>query len=294
MEMEDIRAANERLLRKREGLPVTDNHTPSMQSVDDVSRCGHGILYSIGCCICNPRKEDPNEPKCEHGSVIGYRCWQCEKKKEGEEHVLRGKARYRKILADMTDLLHRAGVPAKYFDRSFESFTGNNKAVDECRKYQSGGLVLYGPTGCGKTHLAVSVLRERKRNSIQGLIDMEWNPDSDYSSEKSLFVTVPDLLLEIRSSFQDGAGKTEQDIIEHYSTIPFLVLDDLGSEKTSEFAITTLYIIIDRRDRELLPTVITTNLNPQEIEEKLSARISSRMAGWKNIKINMPDYRKKR
>lgn len=283
---QEVIAANDRLKEKRAALGVMEL---PIRSTSSVERCEHGVLRSLRCFSCEPAPEFVKE-KCGDGCT----CWECEKKRDDEAHVARGKARYQKTLEDLSPILHKAGVPAKYLDRSFGTFIGNNKAVDECRKYQTGGLVLYGPTGCGKTHLAVSVMRERKRNSIQALIDMEWNPDREYRSEKSLFITVPDLLLEIRSSFQEGAEKTEKDVINHYAAIPFLVLDDLGSEKTSEFAITTLYIIIDRRDRELLPTVITTNLAPQEIEERLSARISSRMAGWKNIKINMPDYRKRR
>jgi DNA replication protein DnaC len=73
-----------------------------------------------------------------------------------------------------------------------------------------------------------------------------------------------------------------------------LVLDDLGAEKTTEFAITTLYIIIDRRIRDAKRTIITTNLSLKEIEDKLDARIASRLSGMQNVKISMPDYRKKR
>jgi DNA replication protein DnaC len=73
-----------------------------------------------------------------------------------------------------------------------------------------------------------------------------------------------------------------------------LCLDDLGAEKTTEYAITTLYLIIDRRIRNEMQTIITTNLSLDEIEATLGARIASRLAEMKIIKINMPDYRKKR
>ena len=288
---QEILAAQERLLRKREELQVTGNHTPLMQSVD---RCTHGILLSIGCCICNPKPSHPlNGDVCEHGSPKEFTCYECQEKEASEKFILQEKDKYRKTLSDIVPLLKKAGVPKKYLDSVFETFIGNTKAVDECHKYKTGGLVLYGATGCGKTHLAVSILKERLCNSITGIIDREWEREHFYSPESSQFITIPDLLLEIRASFQ-GSGKTEQEIIDYYSSIAFLVMDDLGSEKTTEFSVTTLYIIIDRRDRELLPTVITTNLSSQEIEERLDARIASRLAGWKNIKINMPDYRKKR
>jgi len=74
----------------------------------------------------------------------------------------------------------------------------------------------------------------------------------------------------------------------------FLIIDDLGAEKSTEFSITTLYIILDRRIRELKTTIITTNLSMSQIEEHLGARIASRLSEMKNIKINMPDHRKRR
>jgi DNA replication protein DnaC len=262
-----------------------------MQSAE---RCSHGILWSIGCCICDPKQDSEIVEKCEHGYSKEDFCYGCHEKKQSDEYIAKEKDRYTKMLNDLSPSLRHNGVPAKYLDRSYETFTGNQKAIDECKKYQSGSCVLHGQTGCGKTHLAVSIMRERLKNDILGLIEREWEQGHAYSPEYSKFVTIPDLLLEIRSSFHGEPEETEEQIIDKYSTVPFLILDDLGSEKTTDFAITTLYIIIDRRDRELLPTVVTTNLSSQEIEEKLDARIASRLAGWKNIKINMPDYRKKR
>jgi DNA replication protein DnaC len=107
----------------------------------------------------------------------------------------------------------------------------------------------------------------------------------------ALFITVPDLLLKIRASF-NGEGTTEDAIIREYAEIPLLMLDDMGAEKSTEFSITTLYIILDRRIRDCRRTIITTNLSKEEIEKTFGARIASRLAGMENIKINMPDRRR--
>jgi DNA replication protein DnaC len=167
------------------------------------------------------------------------------------------------------------GVSKLYKDCSFESYIGNDKLISDLKEISKTdkSVILRGPTGCGKTHLAISIIKKQCGNSI--------------------FITVPDLLLKIRSSFNGGA-ETEDGIIAEYSSVPVLVLDDLGAEKTSEYSITTLYIILDRRIRECRQTIITTNLTQQEIEKTFGARIASRLSGMENIKINMPDYRKKR
>jgi len=254
--------------------------------MQNIKTCKHGVPMFITCTACRMEKEaellPADHPKCKHGNPEGY-CELCmtderinaqaEKDREQKEK----EEVQRKYKYEHPDI-ETCNIPKKYKGCMLDMFRGNDKLVRACREYNNGGLVLYGNTGCGKTHLAVSLMREKAR----------------VSTKKLWFETAPDLLLTIRSSFRDGAAASEAQIVDCYSTIPFLVLDDLGSEKATEFAITTLYIILDRRDRELLDTIITTNLSLAEIGDRLSARIASRLSGMKNIKINMPDYRKKR
>jgi len=174
------------------------------------------------------------------------------------------------------------GVPKLYGDCTLENYQGNENLVSELRK-EKDNVVLRGNTGCGKTHLAVAILNRTKIIS-----------KTIWEHRDKKFITVPDLLLKIRSSFQENSNESEEEIIKEFSNISMLVLDDLGAEKTSEFAVTTLYIILDRRIRDCRKTIITTNLSQKEIEETFGARIASRLSSMENIKINMPDFRKKR
>jgi DNA replication protein DnaC len=170
--------------------------------------------------------------------------------------------------------LRHVGVPGLYGACTFDTYLGNDKLVNRLKKSidDGGDVVLRGNTGCGKTHLGVAMMRG----------EMEHD---------ALFITVPDLLLKIRASF-NGEGTTEDAIIREYAEIPLLMLDDMGAEKSTEFSITTLYIILDRRIRDCRRTIITTNLSKEEIEKTFGARIASRLAGMENIKINMPDRRR--
>jgi DNA replication protein DnaC len=73
-----------------------------------------------------------------------------------------------------------------------------------------------------------------------------------------------------------------------------LVIDDLGAEKSSEWAREILYLIIDKRYSDLLPTIITSNLSPKELAEKLDDRLVSRlMEDAIVIKIDGKDHRVK-
>ena len=74
---------------------------------------------------------------------------------------------------------------------------------------------------------------------------------------------------------------TEQDVLDKYSKCDLLLLDDLGSEKVSDFTIQSLYLVIDRRNRDLRPTIVTTNLSLEEIETQIDARMASRLADMK-------------
>ncbi|MDD5353356.1 MAG: ATP-binding protein [Candidatus Omnitrophica bacterium] len=177
-----------------------------------------------------------------------------------------------------------SGVPKLYGNCTFDNYQGNEKLITELRN-EKNNLVLRGNTGCGKTHLAVAILNTAK---IENVHHNSWR----YTEKK--FITVPDLLLRVRSAFKDNSNESEDEIIKEFTDIPLLVLDDLGAEKTSEFVVTTLYIILDRRIRDCRKTIITTNLSQTEIEETFGARIASRLSSMENIKINMPDWRKKR
>lgn len=231
-----------------------------------------------------PKKEQVFD-LCQHGEEKNY-CDECatERKKDA----------LRETLSDITPLVRQACAPAKYLNSTFDNFIGNDKLIDELKKNIMGNIVLYGNTGCGKTHLAVAMMRKAIIADINRVLELKWVNRIQPQILTTRFIPAPELLLEIRQSFRDDSTTSEADVIKKYCDAGLLVLDDLGSEKTSEYSITTLYIIIDRRDRELLPTIITTNLSQKEVEEKLGARIASRLAGMKNIKINMPDYRKKR
>lgn len=242
---------------------------------------------------CPPRVQAATmaEP-CKHGAMEEW-CGKCLEDNAARRRTerLRTELNNPKKPTLIERIARINGVPAKYLESDFMSFAGNDKLVSELDKWSGGSVVLFGNTGCGKTHLAVAMMKKSISAHIHAEIERNSSQPKSYEPR---FKSAPELLLEIREAFRPGAEESEREIINRYCTADLLVLDDLGSEKTSEYSIATLYLIIDRRDRELMPTIITTNLSQKEIEEKLGARIASRLAGMRNYKINMPDYRKKR
>ena len=71
-----------------------------------------------------------------------------------------------------------------------------------------------------------------------------------------------------------------------------LVIDDLGANKATEWVRQITYYIVNAREQEMLPIIITSNFSLEEIAEQIDSRISSRIAGMcKSIKLSGRDRR---
>jgi len=237
--------------------------------------------------VCNSHPGEKLPCKVCFDEMQAQREHRKERERLAEEKAEREKQEYLQNIKDHPEQTMTAcGVGKRYLSCSFETFKGADKVKAVCKALveKPESIVLTGDTGSGKTHLAVAILRESVK---AGKV---------INSKGAIFTTVPDLLLSIRSGFGNSSGfeQSEEDFVNEYAKTPFLILDDLGAEKSTEWATATLSAIIDKRYRELLPTVYTTNLTLDEISNQLSRRISSRMSEAKIIKLSMPDYRRKR
>ncbi len=106
------------------------------------------------------------------------------------------------------------------------------------------GLLLMGPLGSGKTHLAVAIVRAV-------LLDKRIDPN------RVIFDRADRLITMIQDTY--GTGGTAA-ILERRERAELLVLDDLGREKPTHDVLRILIDLIDAR--ELHPTVITSNHTP--------------------------------
>jgi len=126
-------------------------------------------------------------------------------------------------------------------------FTNKNKA-----KIQANGLIITGKSGVGKTHLAAAIANKLIENDKTVLMERLTN-----------------LLDRIRETYENNT-KSENELIEIYSNVDMLIIDDLGTEKISSWALEKLYTIIQNRCENGLPIIITTRFN----KEGLVARFS--------------------
>lgn len=134
-----------------------------------------------------------------------------------------------------------------------------------CKEFVSsfpsgGNLLLTGKSGLGKTHLSLAV--------TNAVISKGYNVI--YGSAQNLINEVS------RESF-DRSGSTEK--IDSLTSCDLLVLDDLGTEFSTQLSASVLYNIINTRLLRGLSTVISTNLTFKEISEFYNDRITSRLVG---------------
>lgn len=140
----------------------------------------------------------------------------------------------------------------------------------------NGWLTLQGPNGCGKTHLAAAIANKALTSGVE-----------------VFFAVVPDLLDYLRSAFAPTQHETYHDIFERVRSAPLLILDDLGAERSAEWAEEKLYQIVNYRTLMGLATVVTTNQTDDWIK-RVRPRIYSRVVDGSVgtfIKIEAPHYR---
>lgn len=156
--------------------------------------------------------------------------------------------------AQVEQHLRDASIPPRYQRCTLDNFISYDNEqlqralklarafVDEfpaCKK----GLMLIGPPGIGKTHIAVAVLREAiERTGLRGR----------YCDTRAL-------LRSIRDTYNPVIRTTEMDVIRPVMEADLLVLDDLGAERLTDWVEETMNLIVNTRYNERRLTIFTSN-----------------------------------
>jgi DNA replication protein DnaC len=208
---------------------------------------------------------------------------ECEKKNEQREWELMRRDARVATLKDRSGLSKRMkGYALDNYDHQLSKSAEKAfaKAMDYIMNWKENreegrGLYFCGDVGTGKTHLAVAVMNElmtRKR-------------------VPSLFVTVPELLDNMRGAYNDP-GRDIDDWMDSVKNADLLLLDDLGAERANEWVRERIFVIVNHRYREELPTIFTSNTGPKDLAAQLGERTASRiiaMCDW--ISLEGEDYR---
>ena len=136
----------------------------------------------------------------------------------------------------------------------FKGLVADAKAFAEAPE---GWLLIHGPSGAGKTHVSAAIAN---RCIERG--------------QAALFVVVPDLLDHLRSAYNPSSELAYDIMFEQVRNAPVLILDDLGTQHATAWAQEKLFQLLNHRYNSQLPTVVTTNLSVDRLDERLRMRLT--------------------
>lgn len=174
---------------------------------------------------------------------------------------------------DWRDRLWQDAIPSRFQWARLDDFDG--AAHDTIAGWASDprgrNLILTGPVGTGKSHAAVAACR----------------PAFFDHSREVRFCPVVELLDQLRPGGPEGVW---DDLVG----VDRLIIDDLGSEKVSDWTSERVFALINRRWLEELPTIVTTNLDPPQFAAVIGAPVYSRLTGGAvAVQLSGEDRRRK-
>ena len=142
------------------------------------------------------------------------------------------------------------------------------------------GLVLYGPTGTGKSYAMCALLRS--------LIT---------SGRSCRRIGYENLCMSIRDAFKVGSKLSELDVIKPFFKPDVLLIEDLGAgrpigSQETEFSLRVIYVLLDMRIENCKTTFITTNKTKENLTKSFDERITSRLSLMTWLGVGGKDKRK--
>ncbi len=168
--------------------------------------------------------------------------------------------------------LNQSGIPLRFRGKTFASYRTDTDGMESAcaiamefaanfREHAKKGtfLVFSGKPGTGKSHLAIAIAQEVM------------------SGGTALYTSAIDAVRMIRDTWRRDSAKTESQVLDMLASIDLLILDEVGVQYGTEAEQVSLFDIIDKRYRDLRPTILLTNLNAKGMKEFLGDRSYDRL-----------------
>lgn len=229
---------------------------------------GYDIGFRILWNFMGPERCDCPE------AVAAYEKEKAER--EAKEKAEREAEEARKMREKVQRIIGNSGMNARFLQRTFATYQlteDNQRALNVCQSYADhfreklpanlkepgrNGLFITGPKGTGKTHLAAAIANQLMQEG-----------------RAVICMTMIELLDRIKETYEQSrqyGESSEGDLLNTYKTVPLLIIDDMGKEPATEWAVSKIYAIINARYEAYLPTIITTNYTDSELVRRLTPK----------------------
>lgn len=189
--------------------------------------------------------------------------------------------------AQLERIWERAGVSKRLFSKGFDDFVTDTEAKVHAKKVamalcddlkanrNTGSIIMNGGVGTGKTALCTSIIKELATTKRVGIIK------------------AVDMIRNLKGTWSKDNDSTETDLIDFYSCLDLLIIDEVGVQFGSDTEKMFMFDIIDGRYQEMKPTILISNLAIAGIKDLIGERVIDRLRedGGKLVSFDWPSYR---
>ena len=198
----------------------------------------------------------------------GGACQKCVEIQEEKDRTEKERVENERLILLKERKRTRAGISKRNINKTFDHYIckneGQQKAKSDCIRFSESfpsdkSLIMVGGVGTGKTLLASAIL--------DSLVD-------DYRCE---IIKLIDLVRELKATWSKDSENTEENLINYYSNLDLLIIDEVGAQFGSDTEKLFIFDIIDGRYQEMKPTILISNLDINGIKESIGERCVDRL-----------------
>lgn len=218
---------------------------------------------------------------------IWTRCPACEDARLAAERRAEAQKQADRAREQMEYLIGEAAIPARFIGRTLENFNcttnAQRAALQIAREFAEDfeanakrgmSLIFSGLPGTGKSHLATAIL--------QALMPQHCG----------LYTTCMNVIRSVRGTWRKDSERSETQVLNAYADVPLLVLDEIGVQYGTDGEQTILFDVLDRRYRDMKPSIFLTNQDKKGFKEFIGERTFDRLtetARW--VPFDWASYR---
>lgn len=183
--------------------------------------------------------------------------------------------------------LNRSGIPLRYRNKDFSTYIADTEPkqkalsvavefVENIAHHSTSGTVVVfsGKPGTGKSHLAIAIAQALM---MRGTV---------------MYLSAIDAIRMVRDTWRKGSEQTETEVINMLSSVNLLILDEIGVQYGTDAEQITLFDIIDKRYREMMPMILLTNQDTVGMRKFLGDRSFDRLReGGIWVQFDWPSHR---